>query len=519
MRRCVISIPALSLTLILFSIFQQSSAIHANVNAATAVTGPMKPYGQMRSGSGSGSGSASSGLEIDLTKRLLPSRTNISTNININIRGGAIAGTGKRAGINKSDNGNASLATSVFNLANNVAGAGLLTLSAGKAAGGSGWIPSIAICGSLAYASAFTFILIGKACEITGEKSFKGLWSQAFGEGTAYLVDSIVFLQCFISSTIYIGLLGDIFSALLQGSALAANQPLLASRTGVILLVAASILFPLNLIKDLSALAFTSILGLCAIMYTVAFMVYRALDGSYSTVGRFVVDGLITPPSFDSSTAWNFDLRSLVLVSNLGLAFIAHYNAPTYYRELKKESSETFSKMTRSAYLILASIYVITMCAGYATFGDTARGNILLNYHPKDMLALFGRLATGLSVIFGFPLVSNGAREGLKNAAMALGHPSVSDPKNHVKLVLSVLCMASVLAILVDDIKIIAGFSGAAMGSFLVYICPPIIYSRILLNYFGKDSLEFQRGRRTLAFVPFGVFIAIMGVTMTYKSM
>ena len=69
--------------------------------------------------------------------------------------------------------GNASLATSVFNLANNVAGAGLLTLAAGKATGGTGWIPSIAICMGLAFASAKTFVLIGKACEMTGEQTFK----------------------------------------------------------------------------------------------------------------------------------------------------------------------------------------------------------------------------------------------------------------------------------------------------------------------------------------------------------
>lgn len=269
----------------------------------------------------------------------------------------------------------------------------------------------------------------------------------------------------------------------------------------------------------MSALAFTSVLGLCAVVYTVIFMIYRALDGSYGSSGRFVVDGIITPPSFDNSTVWNLDLKSLILVSNLGLAFIAHYNAPTYYRELKKENSTTFPNMVRTAYSILAAIYVTTMCAGYSTFGDKARGNILINYHPKDALAFLGRLATGFSVVFGFPLVSNGAREGFKNAASALGHPSVAEPKNHVKLVLGMLSCASVLAILVEDIKIIAGFSGALLGSTITYICPPLLYSRIVRNQFGEDSLEYMRGRRSLLFVPFGISVAIMGVTMTYKSM
>lgn len=35
------------------------------------------------------------------------------------------------------------------------------------------------------------------------------------------------------------------------------------------------------------------------------------------------------------------------------------------------------------------------MMAGYATFGDICQGNILLNYHPNDILSTFGRLATG----------------------------------------------------------------------------------------------------------------------------
>ena len=462
----------------------------------------------------------------ELSKPLLPhSRTSHAIYEQFKNQRGGAKHKDKDKVTTVSDGGTASFSASVFNLANNVAGAGLLTLAAGKATGASGWIPSIAICCSLALASATTFIMIGKACELTGERTFKGLWAQAFGDSTAFVVDSIVFIQCFLSSTIYVGLLGDIFSALLKNAGMVLPSSL-TSRTGVILFVGATVLFPLNLIRNLSALAFTSILGLCAVVYTVLFMVVRAVDGSYSlgsastsaAVGKFIADDIIAKPSFEGSTLWNMDLRSLVLVSNFGLAFIAHYNAPSYYREMKKDTPKSFPRMVLTAYTILATIYVTTMCAGYKTFGDTSRGNILLNYHPKDMLAFLGRLATGFSVIFGFPLVSNGAREGLKNASSALGYPAISDPKNHVTLVMTMMTMSSIVAILVDDIKIIAGFSGATIGSFLVYMCPPLVYTKILEKYFGKDSLEYKSGRRSLAFVPFGVFIAVMGVAMTYNS-
>ena len=431
--------------------------------------------------------------------------------------------------------GGASIATSVFNLANNVAGAGILTLAAGKASG-TGWIPSIAICLTLAAVSSHTFSLVGKSCELTNCDSFKDLWAYAFGPKTAWVVDTMVFVQCFMVSILYTGLLGDVFSALLRGTLGIVNQ--WTTRTSLILMAAVSVLFPLNLIRDLSALGFTSILGLTAVLYTVGFMVVRALDGTYgigaatgtssiqegAVVGKFIAEGLVPRiPSFAKSSLWNVDLNSLVLTSNLGLAFISHYNAPSYWKSLgKSATSKTFSIVSRRAYLILATIYTTTMVAGYATFGDVSMGNILLNYSSSDKLATLGRLATGLSIIFGFPLISNGCREGFKNASDALGwfggNGAVSNPKHHTKLVLSLLVVTTSLAIVAKDVGLVAGVTGALMGSSLVYICPTLLYSKIVEKRFGTDSNEYQQAKKNLLWIPFGIFTASMGVTMTLKN-
>jgi len=414
----------------------------------------------------------------------------------------------------------ASVVTSVFNLANNVAGAGILTLAAGKATG-TGWIPSIGICVVLALVSSHTFTLIGKACELTDQTTFKGLWTDAFGASTAWIVDSMVFCQCFFVSIIYTGLLGDIFSALLQGNAMIPSA--YTSRTSIIVLAATCILWPLNQIRDLSALGFTSILGLVAVLYTVGLFVVRSLDGTYSlptattSAGKFLQD-IALQPDFTKSTWWNFDFSSLVLVSNLGLAFMSHYNGPTYWRSLEDATAQRFQKVSLSAYTILAMIYVTTMVAGYATFGDVCQGNILLNYAPSDILSTLGRLATGLSIIFGFPLISNGAREGLKNASSALGVNFISNPKHHVALVTCLLVITTSLAIVLKDIALIAGMTGALMGSSLVYICPTLIYSKIVQQTYGAGSVQDKVARRNLLLIPFGCFTAIMGVTMTLKN-
>ena len=433
---------------------------------------------------------------------------------------------------NSNSNDGASIATSVFNLANNVAGAGILTLAGAKASG-TGWIPSIVLCLALATVSSHTFSLIGKSCEMTGLDSFKDLWAYAFGsEESAWVVDTMVFVQCFFVSIIYTGLLGDVFSALLRGTL--GIQEWWTSRTSIIILAASTILFPLNLIRDLSSLGFTSVLGLIAVLYTVGFIAFRALDGTYGigngvpvvdggiAIGKFVAEGLLPKiPSFAKSSLWNIDLNSLVLTSNLGLAFIAHYNAPSYWKSLgKSASSKKFGIISKRAYLILAAMYATTMVAGYATFGDVCMGNILLNYSSSDFLATLGRLSTGLSIVFGFPLISNGCREGLKNASNALGlfGGAASDPKNHEKIVVALLLVTTTLSIIAKDVGLVTGLTGALMGSSLVYICPPLLYTNIIRRKSGIDSEEYKTARKNLVWIPFGIFTACMGVTMTLKN-
>ena len=83
-------------------------------------------------------------------------------------RGG---GKGEDEGGNMEE-GKSTIVSSVFNLVNNVAGAGILTLASGMA-GGTGWVPAILICSILGALSGHSFSIIGEACEMTGEADFK----------------------------------------------------------------------------------------------------------------------------------------------------------------------------------------------------------------------------------------------------------------------------------------------------------------------------------------------------------
>lgn len=409
----------------------------------------------------------------------------------------------------------ASISSSVFNLVNNVAGAGILTLSSGVAVG-TGWIPAIAICAALGALSAHCFSIIGEACELMGESDFKGLWKKTIGENTAYMVDTMIAIMCLSSSVIYSGILGDVFTPLLKQAGFPDQWNY---RTSNIVAITMFLLLPLSLIKDLSKLAFTSTLGSAAILYTVLFIVYRAIDGSYRLpAGRFLQDGLISTPSFAKASSMNIGFASLILVSNFGLAYIGHYNAPNYYRSLRRTNSKRFRLMVNSAYLTLFLFYTTAMIAGYATFGDVCQGNILLNYHPDDLLSTFGRLATGFSILFGFPLVVIGAREAIIGLASNFGNAALGYEKNNFNLVAGILAFVTIISCTVRDVSLVVGLTGAALGSALVYVCPPLLYNKAVALSHGDDSAASRKAKINLVLVPFGFCIGVLGCLMTIKE-
>jgi sodium-coupled neutral amino acid transporter 11 len=421
----------------------------------------------------------------------------------------ALARRGSATKEEEQEGGSTSTGASIFNLVNNVAGAGILALPAGQAAG-TGWIPSLVMCAMLGALSARTFVMIGEACEMTGEEDFKGLWSHTIGAGSTFLVDTLIAILCVAVSVIYSGILGDVATPLLQQAGV---PDAMNGRTSNILVLTISLLLPMSLINDLSALAFTSVLGFCSILYTVSFMVIRALDGSYGSSSRFLED-LERVPAFTKSSLLRTNFSSLILASNLGLAFVAHYNGPTFYRALKdtKEADgKGFSKMVYAAFTLLVLLYQIAMSAGYSTFGDVCQGNILLNYHPDDKLAALGRIATWFSILFGFPLVSTGARESLLGVASAFGYTL-----NPNILVVAILTLVTYISCTVKDVSVVVGLTGAVLGSFICYVCPALLYTRAVKQVQGQEAYE--KVRWNLWLVPFGICLGGFGTYMNLKG-
>jgi amino acid permease len=398
-----------------------------------------------------------------------------------------------------------SLGSVILQIFNNVKGAGVLTLAAGMAAGRVGWLPATLLCLVLGALAGTTFYLVGAACDLTGEETFKGLWSKAFGESSSWVVDASISAMCFMVLAIYCGILGDVITQLATRFGLASS---LNHRPINIGMLSITTLLPLCNV-DLANLGFAGILGVAAIGYTVIFTLLRALDGSYAlpndaagkVAGKLLAG--VPPelaPSFERSSLWGFSPLAASLASNLGLSYIAHYNAPAFYRELSDKSAARFAVASGGAFTLLALLNLPMMLLGYATFGDNSAANIISNYANSDALALVGRVATAASLIAAFPL----AMAGLKDALFSL-RPSAPDDEARYRKTLTMISLATsaALAAAVPDIGPIVGVAGALIGSFIAYILPALLYGSVTSAAWHSP---------VYLFVPLGVFIAVVGV-------
>ena len=155
----------------------------------------------------------------------------------------------------------------------------------------------------------------------------------------------------------------------------------------------------------------------------------RYLDGSYLPGGKFY-KGLIATPSFGAvQNGWKIDQMAFVLLSCLGTAFLGHFNAPSFYNELKDKSVKKFNQVVGTSFSITTLVYAALMTFGFGTFGTATLGNIFVNYHKADTLALLCRVAMCVAITFSYPVLFM----ALKTSISPLLKVDKSDVKKQVR--------------------------------------------------------------------------------------
>jgi amino acid permease len=415
--------------------------------------------------------------------------------------------------------GTASIPNEVFNLVKSIVGAGVLSLPAGIAAFGnapSAIIPAVALICIIGGFSAYGFSLIGRVCSYTGGQSYRGAWSESVGEETSWIpAVTCTFKTCFAVLS-YSMILGDTIRALLMTAGVE------TTRTLALLGVTGTTLLPLCLLKNLSSLAPFSLVGIAGMFYTAIAMIIRYLGGSYKLgtaavrgskaaavpAGKYLADVAANyQPQFGNlGASAALSPNVFILICMLSTAYMAHFNAPKFFIELKDNTIKRYNTVVGTSFGISVFLFALIGSLGFLTFGSASSGLILNNYAGSDALMSLSRIAVAISIIFSFPLAFVGARDGwldLLKVPMDKRTDSVL-----TKTTLAILSGITFAATQLKELAFIMSFAGATLGNALIYIYPSLMFRSAVKKMGDKASKGLKRE------VPFAMFSALLGVGM-----
>jgi len=356
------------------------------------------------------------------------------------------------------------VSATVINLLKNMVGAGLLNVCIA-------FQYASVIGGTLVmFYSAFVctagFLIIGYCCSKTGAKTFRELWLKSMGAGTDKIVDAILFFHCLFSCVGYITMIGDFCvksaSGLLPGSILAERREV------SIILVTVFAIFPLSLYKNLDSLKQTSVIGLAITAVSCAYIFYDVVAhaGEYEAIETL------------GSHMWYVKLDMFKSLALFNGSFSAHYNAPTYYAELKEKTFENYAKVTLISFAIATALFTSFGLAGFARFGDQVLGNVLKSYSADDPMIQLSWFFMMVSTVFNFPH----AFQRMRSSFNALLN---KEPYwNFFPVTAFLLAISLYMGVAFKDIAVIKMIKGATLGVSIMFILPALFYLK--LNSDGK---------------------------------
>lgn len=320
--------------------------------------------------------------------------------------------------------GDASVPSEIVNVAKNLIGAGVLSLSGGIAMyansprailSASIWIMILGII------FGYFCLIIAKVCHIRRASTYRECWELTMGETGSIAVSMAYALKPAMGNLAYSTILSQTLQSLLH----AINID--ASRIFSLWLVTVMVLLPLCLMKNLNVLAPFSALGAAGILVTAISMSIRYVDGSYQKGGLYFDDIPEEFRPFFGTVNMSWSGRVVPYTCMIFEAFVMHYNSPRFYSELKNPSIPRFTGVVIGSFGFSTLMYIVIACSGYLTFGGNSDSYILNNYSPRDPLATICRLAIALSTLLTYPMAFIGFRDGmlvsLNVATIQLGSP------------------------------------------------------------------------------------------------
>uniref|UniRef100_A0A672I9Y7 Solute carrier family 38 member 3b n=1 Tax=Salarias fasciatus TaxID=181472 RepID=A0A672I9Y7_SALFA len=427
--------------------------------------------------------------------------------------------------------GKTSFGMSVFNLGNAIMGSGILGLAYAMA--NTGILLFLFLLTAVAALSSYSIHLLLKSSGIVGIRAYEQLGFRAFGTPGKMAAGIAITLQNIGAMSSYLYIVKSELPLVIQSDFFffSSNSLWYVNGNYLVIMVSASIILPLALMKQLGYLGYTSGFSLSCMVFflSVSYKKFQipcpfeefSANSTHASLNvsdhshefnRSLVhehdDSHCSPRMFtiNSQTAYTIPI--------LAFAFVCHPEVLPIYTELRNPSKKKMQKVSNLSIFVMYSMYFLAALFGYLTFYDKVEPELLHTYariDPYDTLILCVRVAVLTAVTLTVPIVLFPVRR----AILHMLFPTKSfNWIRHIAIALVLLTFINMLVIFAPNILGIFGIIGATSAPCLIFIFPAVFYIRIV----PKEREPMTSVPKILAacFAALGVSFMVMSLSFIF---
>uniref|UniRef100_A0A668VJZ7 Amino acid transporter transmembrane domain-containing protein n=1 Tax=Oreochromis aureus TaxID=47969 RepID=A0A668VJZ7_OREAU len=356
--------------------------------------------------------------------------------------------------------GKTSFGMSVFNLGNAIMGSGILGLAYAMA--NTGILLFWFLLTAVAALSSYSIHLLLKSSGIVGIRAYEQLGYRAFGNLGKIAAGTAITLQNIGAMSSYLYIVKSELPLVIQAFLKAEPNSDLWYLNGnyLVIMVSASIILPLALMKQLGYLGYTSGFSLSCMVFFLTAVIFKKFQIP-CPFEEFSVNGTASHLSLNDSKVMCLCVLPI-------------------YTELRNPSKKKMQKVSNISILIMYTMYFLAALFGYLTFYGKVEAELLHTYSridPYDTLILCVRVAVLTAVTLTVPIVLFPVRRAIQQ--MIFPTKSFSWLR-HIAIALVLLTFINMLVIFAPNILGIFGIIGATSAPCLIFIFPAVFYIRIV---------------------------------------